>query len=57
VVGDLNDLIPNWPERPEGTQLSDMQGVSDTDLLETAIDGFFGMAAAIQRRSKAEGKR
>jgi hypothetical protein len=57
VVGDLDDLMPRWPERPAGSELSDMDQVSDEELLRAAVEGFFGMAAALQRRNRAEGKR
>ena len=57
VIGDLDDLLPRWPERPAGDELSDMQSVTDAQLLEAAIDGFFGMAAALQRRTRGEDKR
>jgi hypothetical protein len=57
VVGDLEDLMPSWPDPASDSQLSDMQEVSDAELLDAAIDGFFGMAAAIQRRNKSEGMR
>ncbi|MFL6182299.1 MAG: hypothetical protein ACJ73J_08315 [Actinomycetes bacterium] len=56
VVGDLEDLMPTWPDPSSSPQLSDMGAVSDAELLDAAIDGFFGMAAAIQRRNKSEGK-
>jgi len=49
VVGDLDDLSPQWPDRPAGSELSDMDAVTDEQMLEAAIEGFFGMAVAIRR--------
>jgi hypothetical protein len=57
VVGDLDDLFPRWPERPAGSELSDMNQVTDAQLLAAAVDGFFGMAAALQRRQRGDSKR
>jgi hypothetical protein len=49
VVGDLDDLMPQWLNRPAGSELSDMDAVTDEQMLEAAIEGFFGMAVTIRR--------
>lgn len=52
VVGDLDDLIPRWPDRPAGSQTSNMESIGDSVLLSAAIDGLFGMAASVAKRSR-----
>ncbi len=52
VIGDLDDLIPRWPHRPGASETWDMSSIGDSALLGAAVDGLFGMAASMAKRSR-----
>ncbi|MEO8105813.1 MAG: hypothetical protein ABI720_00710 [Actinomycetes bacterium] len=52
VVGDLDDLLPLWPDRPVGSEAWDMDTISDSALLGAAVDGLFGIAATVAKRQR-----
>ncbi|MCZ3387757.1 MAG: hypothetical protein LH645_01250 [Actinomycetia bacterium] len=53
VVGDLDDLQPRWPDRAAGSETWDMDSIDDSALLNAAVDGLFGMAATVAKRSRS----
>jgi hypothetical protein len=52
VVGDLDDLVPRWPDRPVGSEAWDMDAIGDSELLSAAVDGLLGMGSAVAKRQR-----
>ncbi|MFZ0323490.1 MAG: hypothetical protein WAN48_05075 [Actinomycetes bacterium] len=47
VVGDLEELMPRWPDVAPANATSDPGGLSSDELLDAAIDGLIGLAARV----------
>lgn len=53
VVGDPEDLLPQWPDEPAA---SDPEDTSSDELLEVALDAVIGLAESLERQAHAAGE-
>jgi hypothetical protein len=52
VIGDLDDLIPRWRDRPPGSEAWELDSIDDSALLGAAVDGLFGMGSAVAKHPR-----